>query len=54
MKILASVEDEVLVHVTAIAEVQGMEDKLTKEITMPFEYPPITVQVPAKLPGDKG
>ncbi|XP_005510703.2 protein-glutamine gamma-glutamyltransferase 4 [Columba livia] len=51
MKILASVEDEVLVHVTAIAEVQGMEDKLTKEITMPFEYPPITVQMPetAKL-----
>ncbi|NXW86999.1 TGM4 glutamyltransferase, partial [Alopecoenas beccarii] len=51
MKTLASVEDEVLVHVTAIAEVQGMDDKLTKEITMPFEYPPITVQMPetAKL-----
>ncbi|NWX08224.1 TGM4 glutamyltransferase, partial [Caloenas nicobarica] len=51
MKTLASVEDEVLVHVTAIAEVQGTDDKLTKEITMPFEYPPITVQMPetAKL-----
>ncbi|OPJ80298.1 protein-glutamine gamma-glutamyltransferase 4 [Patagioenas fasciata monilis] len=51
MKTLASAEDEVLVHVTAIAEVQGTEDKLTKEITMPFEYPPITVQMPetAKL-----
>lgn len=54
MKTLASVEDEVLVHVTAIAEVQGVDDKVTREITMPFEYPPITVQVPAKLFGDKG
>lgn len=52
MKTLASVEDEVLVHVTAIAEVQGTDDKLTKETTMSFEYPPITVQVrqpPAQL-----
>ncbi|XP_010153209.1 PREDICTED: protein-glutamine gamma-glutamyltransferase 4 [Eurypyga helias] len=51
MKTLASVEDEVLVHVTAIAEVQGTDDKLTKETTMRFEYPPITVQMPetAKL-----
>ncbi|XP_033924080.1 protein-glutamine gamma-glutamyltransferase 4 [Melopsittacus undulatus] len=51
MKTLASVEDEVLIHVTAIAEVQGTDDKLTKEMTMNFEYPPITVQMPetAKL-----
>lgn len=45
MKTLASVEDEVLIHITAIAEVQGTDDKLTKETTMRFEYPPITVQV---------
>uniref|UniRef100_A0A8C3K6A8 Protein-glutamine gamma-glutamyltransferase 4 n=1 Tax=Calidris pygmaea TaxID=425635 RepID=A0A8C3K6A8_9CHAR len=51
MKTLASVEDEVLIHITAIAEVQGTDDKLTKETTMRFEYPPITVQMPemAKL-----
>ncbi|XP_061320474.1 protein-glutamine gamma-glutamyltransferase 4 [Pezoporus flaviventris] len=51
MKTLASVEDEVLIHITAIAEVQGTDDKLTKEMTMSFEYPPITVQMPetAKL-----
>ncbi|KAM9025292.1 protein-glutamine gamma-glutamyltransferase 4 isoform 1-T2 [Ara ararauna] len=51
MKALASVEDEVLIHITAIAEVQGTDDKLTKETTMSFEYPPITVQMPetAKL-----
>ncbi|NXT90060.1 TGM4 glutamyltransferase, partial [Anhinga rufa] len=51
MKTLASVEDEVLIHITAIAEVQGTDEKLTKEMTMSFEYPPITVQMPetAKL-----
>ncbi|NXT38866.1 TGM4 glutamyltransferase, partial [Pelecanoides urinatrix] len=51
MKTLASVKDEVLIHITAIAEVQGTDDKLTKETTMSFEYPPITVQMPemAKL-----
>ncbi|KFQ41231.1 Protein-glutamine gamma-glutamyltransferase 4, partial [Mesitornis unicolor] len=51
MKTLASVEDEVHIHVTAIAEVEGTDDKLTKEATMSFEYPPITVQMPetAKL-----
>ncbi|NWW43123.1 TGM4 glutamyltransferase, partial [Pedionomus torquatus] len=54
MKTLASVEDEVLIHITAIAEVQGTDDKLTKETTMRFEYPPITVQMPetAKLNRD--
>ncbi|NWH48341.1 TGM4 glutamyltransferase, partial [Fregata magnificens] len=51
MKALASAEDEVLIHVTAIAEVQGTDDKLTKNTTMSFEYPPISVQMPetAKL-----
>ncbi|GAB0184297.1 protein-glutamine gamma-glutamyltransferase 4 [Grus japonensis] len=51
MKTLSSVEDEVFIRVTAIAEVQGIGDKLTKETTMSFEYPPITVQMPetAKL-----
>ncbi|XP_064297875.1 protein-glutamine gamma-glutamyltransferase 4 [Phalacrocorax carbo] len=48
MKTLASVEDEVLIHITAIAEVQGLDEKLTKETTMSFEYPPITVQMPEK------
>ncbi|NXX53169.1 TGM4 glutamyltransferase, partial [Scopus umbretta] len=51
MKMLASVEDEVLIHITAIAEIQGTDNKLTKEVTMNFEYPPITIQMPetAKL-----
>ncbi|NXS47664.1 TGM4 glutamyltransferase, partial [Balaeniceps rex] len=51
MKTLASVEDEALIHITAIAEAQGTDSKLTKEKTMSFEYPPITVQMPetAKL-----
>ncbi|NXE78224.1 TGM4 glutamyltransferase, partial [Cochlearius cochlearius] len=46
MKVLASVEDEALIHITAIAEVQGTDDKLAKEMTMSFEYPPITIQMP--------
>lgn len=57
MKTLSSVEDEVLILVTAIAEVKETNDKLTKETSMRFEYPPITVQVrqpPARLLGDKG
>ncbi|NXS11598.1 TGM4 glutamyltransferase, partial [Neodrepanis coruscans] len=51
MKTLSSVEDEVLILVTAIAEVKETNDKLTKETSMRFEYPPITVQMPevAKL-----
>ncbi|NXR14491.1 TGM4 glutamyltransferase, partial [Semnornis frantzii] len=48
MGALAAVEDEVLVHVTAIAEVQGVDDKLTKEVTKRFEYPPITIQMPER------
>ncbi|NXT81210.1 TGM4 glutamyltransferase, partial [Zapornia atra] len=46
MNTLSLVEDEVYILITAIAEVQGMNDKLTKEMTMSFEYPPITVQMP--------
>ncbi|NXE87740.1 TGM4 glutamyltransferase, partial [Menura novaehollandiae] len=46
MKTLASVEDEVLILVTAIAEVKETNDKLTKETSMRFEYPPISVQMP--------
>ncbi|NXD76986.1 TGM4 glutamyltransferase, partial [Halcyon senegalensis] len=51
MKTLSSVEDELLIHVTTIAEVQETNDKLTKEVTKRFEYPPITIQMPetAKL-----
>ncbi|NXX42478.1 TGM4 glutamyltransferase, partial [Tricholaema leucomelas] len=48
MGTLAAVEDEVLVHVTAIAEVQGVDDKLTKEETKRFDYPPITIQMPER------
>ncbi|NXU11896.1 TGM4 glutamyltransferase, partial [Pardalotus punctatus] len=46
MKVLASLEGEVLILVTAIAEVKETNDKLTKETSMRFEYPPITVQMP--------
>ncbi|NWZ37744.1 TGM4 glutamyltransferase, partial [Brachypodius atriceps] len=54
MKTLSSVEEEVLVIVTAIAEVRETNDKLTKETSMIFQYPPITVQMPetAKLYND--
>ncbi|NWI53095.1 TGM4 glutamyltransferase, partial [Calyptomena viridis] len=54
MKTLASVDDEVLILVTAIAEVKETNDKLTKETSMRFEYPPITIQMPeaAKLNND--
>ncbi|KAM9231015.1 LOW QUALITY PROTEIN: protein-glutamine gamma-glutamyltransferase 4 [Leptosomus discolor] len=54
MKTLTSVEDEVLILITAIAEVQGTDDKLAKEIAMRFEYPPLTIQMPetAKLNED--
>ncbi|KAM4793127.1 protein-glutamine gamma-glutamyltransferase 4 [Cyanocitta cristata] len=54
MKTLSSLEDEVLILVTAIAEVKETNDKLTKETSMRFQYPPITVQMPetAKLYND--
>ncbi|NXP25048.1 TGM4 glutamyltransferase, partial [Scytalopus superciliaris] len=46
MKAFASLDDEVLILVTAIAEVKETNDKLTKETSMRFEYPPITIQMP--------
>ncbi|XP_048807188.1 protein-glutamine gamma-glutamyltransferase 4 [Lagopus muta] len=46
MKALATVDDEEHVHVTAIAEIQGTPEKLTKEVSLSFEYPPIQVQMP--------
>lgn len=46
MKELATVDDEEHVHVTAIAEIQGTDEKLTKEVSLSFEYPPIQVQMP--------
>ncbi|NXI86225.1 TGM4 glutamyltransferase, partial [Rhipidura dahli] len=54
MKALSSLEGEVLILVTAIAEVKETNEKLTKETSMRFEYPPITVQMPetAKLYND--
>lgn len=48
MKALAAAEDEEHVHVTAIAEIQGTPEKLTKEAALSFEYPPIQVQVRRK------
>uniref|UniRef100_A0A8C9L9J1 Protein-glutamine gamma-glutamyltransferase 4 n=1 Tax=Pavo cristatus TaxID=9049 RepID=A0A8C9L9J1_PAVCR len=46
MKALATVDDEEHVQVTAIAEIQGTPEKLTKEVSLSFEYPPIQVQMP--------
>lgn len=51
MQTLSSVQNELLVHITAIAQVQGTDDKLTQEITTRFDYPPITIQV---RPGTRG
>ncbi|XP_010137307.1 PREDICTED: protein-glutamine gamma-glutamyltransferase 4, partial [Buceros rhinoceros silvestris] len=54
MQMLASVQDELLVHITALAQVQETDDKLTQEMTTRFSYPPITIQMPetAKLNQD--
>ncbi|XP_065609806.1 protein-glutamine gamma-glutamyltransferase 4 [Cyrtonyx montezumae] len=46
MKALATVDDEEHVQVTAIAEIHGTPEKLTKEVSLSFEYPPIQVQMP--------
>lgn len=54
MKALAAAEDEEHVHVTAIAEIQGTPEKLTKEAALSFEYPPIQVQVRQQTQGSAG
>ncbi|NXI68493.1 TGM4 glutamyltransferase, partial [Anseranas semipalmata] len=46
MKALAAVDDEEHIHITAIAEIQETPEKLTKEVSLSFEYPPIQVQMP--------
>ncbi|XP_009686105.2 protein-glutamine gamma-glutamyltransferase 4 [Struthio camelus] len=46
MEVLASVGDEDLIKVTVIAETEGTDEKVTKETTLVFQYPPITVKMP--------
>ncbi|XP_062424467.1 protein-glutamine gamma-glutamyltransferase 4 [Rhea pennata] len=46
MEKLASVGDEDLLKVFAIAEIEGTDQKLTKEMTLTFQYPPITAEMP--------
>uniref|UniRef100_A0A8D0L7K0 Transglutaminase 4 n=1 Tax=Sphenodon punctatus TaxID=8508 RepID=A0A8D0L7K0_SPHPU len=46
MKTLISVEDELLIKVNIIAEIQETDEKLTEELTLTFQYPPLKVEMP--------
>ncbi|XP_038247559.1 protein-glutamine gamma-glutamyltransferase 4 isoform X2 [Dermochelys coriacea] len=46
MKTVTSVEDELLIQVNIIAEIQETNEKLTDEITLTFQYPPLKVEMP--------
>ncbi|XP_038617419.1 protein-glutamine gamma-glutamyltransferase 4 [Tachyglossus aculeatus] len=43
---LASVDDEVIVQGHVIAEIEETEEKFSDEVTLPFQYPPLRVEVP--------
>lgn len=45
LKALVAVEDELLVKVNIIAEIQETNEKLTEELTLTFQYPPLKVEV---------
>ncbi|KAL8165520.1 UNVERIFIED_CONTAM: hypothetical protein K2H54_046738, partial [Gekko kuhli] len=46
LKALTAVEDELLVKVNIIAEIQETSEKLTEELTLTFQYPPLKVEMP--------
>nr|XP_013806247.1 PREDICTED: protein-glutamine gamma-glutamyltransferase 4 [Apteryx mantelli mantelli] len=50
---LASVGDEDLIKVIVIAEIERTDEKLAKETTLIFQYPPITVEMPATAKVDQ-
>ncbi|NWY04546.1 TGM4 glutamyltransferase, partial [Nothoprocta ornata] len=53
MGLLASVGDEDLIKVTVIAEIEGTDKKFAKDMSLTFEYPPITVEMPATAKVDE-
>uniref|UniRef100_A0A8C8SA85 Protein-glutamine gamma-glutamyltransferase 4 n=1 Tax=Pelusios castaneus TaxID=367368 RepID=A0A8C8SA85_9SAUR len=46
IKTVTSVEDELLIKVNIIAEIQETNEKLTDELTLTFQYPPLKVEMP--------
>ncbi|CAM5111712.1 unnamed protein product [Natator depressus] len=46
MKTVTSVDDELLLKVNIIAEIQETNEKLTDELTLTFQYPPLKVEMP--------
>uniref|UniRef100_A0A674JWN6 Protein-glutamine gamma-glutamyltransferase 4 n=1 Tax=Terrapene triunguis TaxID=2587831 RepID=A0A674JWN6_9SAUR len=46
MKTITSVEDELLIKVNIIAEIQETNEKLTDELTLTFQYPPLKMEMP--------
>ncbi|XP_020663327.3 protein-glutamine gamma-glutamyltransferase 4 [Pogona vitticeps] len=46
IKSLMAVEDELLIKINIIAEIQETNEKLTEEVTLNFQYPPLRVEMP--------
>ncbi|XP_065255958.1 protein-glutamine gamma-glutamyltransferase 4 [Emys orbicularis] len=46
MKTITSVEDELLIKVNIIAEIQETNEKLTDELILTFQYPPLKIEMP--------
>ncbi|NXA48099.1 TGM4 glutamyltransferase, partial [Nothocercus julius] len=53
MGMLASVGDEDLIKVTVIAEIEGTDKKFIKDMSLTFQYPSITVEMPATAKVDE-
>lgn len=45
IKSLMAVEDELMVKINIIAEIQETGEKLTEELVLNFQYPPLKVEV---------
>ncbi|XP_048367765.1 protein-glutamine gamma-glutamyltransferase 4 [Sphaerodactylus townsendi] len=46
IKTMMAVEDELLVKINIIAEIRETNEKLTEELTLTFQYPPLRVEMP--------
>ncbi|NWI17930.1 TGM4 glutamyltransferase, partial [Crypturellus soui] len=53
MGMLTSVGDEDVIKVTVIAEIEGTDKKFAKDMSLTFQYPPITVEMPATAKVDE-
>ncbi|XP_007425067.1 protein-glutamine gamma-glutamyltransferase 4 [Python bivittatus] len=45
IKTMMSIEDELVIKVTIIAEIQETKEKFTKEFILSFEYPPLKIEM---------